>query len=92
MGQGAWCLTVRVSEPALAHYGAMPHAPCDKMLHGAQYERYNIFNIQPQFTSSTRRFQPSGQLCNRGQYLVGELTVRFPGIGGKFAGLHRNGI
>lgn len=28
MGQGAWCVTVRVSGHALAHYGAMPLAPC----------------------------------------------------------------
>ena len=43
MGQGAWCITVRVSEPALAHYGAtMPFAPCDKALHCAQYERIGI--------------------------------------------------
>ena len=26
MAHGAWCITVRVSEPALAHHGAMPHA------------------------------------------------------------------
>ena len=36
---GARGLTVRVSEHALAHYGAMPFAPCNKALHGAQYER-----------------------------------------------------
>ena len=30
MGHGAWCITVRVSEHALVHSGAMPHAPCDK--------------------------------------------------------------
>ncbi|MCB0315627.1 MAG: hypothetical protein KDH84_20630, partial [Calditrichaeota bacterium] len=28
MGHGAWCITVQVSELTLAHYGAMPHAPC----------------------------------------------------------------
>ena len=38
---GAWFITVRVSEPALVHYGAMPHAPCKKALHSAQYERYH---------------------------------------------------
>ena len=27
-GHGAWCITVRVSEHALANYGAMRHAPC----------------------------------------------------------------
>ena len=35
-GQGARGLTVRVSEPALAHDGAMPHAPCKKVLYGPQ--------------------------------------------------------
>ena len=42
MGHGAWCITVRVSEPALVHYGAMPYAPCNKTLHGVQYERILI--------------------------------------------------
>ena len=28
MAHGAWCITVRVSEHALAHYGAMPHDLC----------------------------------------------------------------
>ena len=27
-GHGAWGMTVRVSEPALVHYGAMHHALC----------------------------------------------------------------
>ena len=45
MGHGAWCITVRVSEHVLAHYGAMPHAPCDKALHGAQYERSRISRV-----------------------------------------------
>ena len=34
---GAWCITVQVSEHELAHYGAMPFAPCDNTLHCAQY-------------------------------------------------------
>ena len=38
MGQREWGLTVRVSEPALAHDGAMPHAPCHKILHYAWYK------------------------------------------------------
>ena len=41
---GAWCNTVRVPEHALVHYGAMPHAPCSKILHCAQYERFIIAN------------------------------------------------
>ena len=28
---GAWCITVRVSNHALAHYGAMPFAPCRQL-------------------------------------------------------------
>ena len=41
MGHGAWRITVQVSGHALAHYGAMPHAPCDKTLGGPQYEPNN---------------------------------------------------
>ena len=32
MGHGAWCITVRVSEPALVYYGAMHHALCPMRL------------------------------------------------------------
>ena len=55
---GAWCITVRVSEPALAYYGAMHLAPCDKTLHDAQYERFQIhhaYNHNPISHSLNRR-------------------------------------
>ena len=47
MGQGAWCITVRVSEHALAHTAScpMPFAPYNKTLLGAQYAHSNLAHL-----------------------------------------------
>ena len=50
--QGAWCITVRVSGPALAQSGAMPHALCPMQKYSTGHRQQNAHQ---KYDSSKKR-------------------------------------